>query len=165
MHRNEDSIIRQETDIASVRTDDVTHGSSYAGNKNVVRREKKNTIETQWALVNDWTSGNERKKEREKWSALLLRRCYNWQWWCSSRRDAISFALSRMSEQKAHSKLDSSCFPLPPLFPPPSTSLAPSFLPSSTSSDSLVSRCCYAFSDQRFKVRNFDENLQFEKAY
>lgn len=71
MHKNEDSIVRQETDIASVRTDDVTHGSSYAGNKNVVRREKKNTIETQWALVNDWTSGNERKKEREKWSALL----------------------------------------------------------------------------------------------
>lgn len=60
---------------------------------------------------------------------LALRRCYNWQWWCSSRRDAISFALFRMSEQKAHSKLDSSYFPLPLLFPPPSTcSLAPSLL-------------------------------------
>lgn len=45
MHGNEDSLgrfdVRQETDIASVRTDDVTHGSSYAGNKNAVRRGKK----------------------------------------------------------------------------------------------------------------------------
>lgn len=47
MHGNEGSIVRQETDIASTRTDDVTHGSSYAGNKNAVRGEKKNTIEAQ----------------------------------------------------------------------------------------------------------------------
>jgi len=48
---------RRETDIASARATDVTHGSSSAGNKNAVRREKGDTMETQWAQrVDDWAT-------------------------------------------------------------------------------------------------------------
>lgn len=114
----------RETDIASARTG-VTHGSPSAGNKNAVRREKGDTMETQWARVDDgatWTRAAREKRERQRKSDKVakgrkrgskgggggergiasLQRYYNWRRWCTSRRGAISFALSRMSEQKAH---------------------------------------------------------------
>lgn len=59
------SDVRQETDITSARTDDVTHGSSYAGNKNAVRRKEKYNGNAMGTI--EWL----REREREKWSALL----------------------------------------------------------------------------------------------
>lgn len=68
--------------------------------------------EIQWKRNgrNEWMTGR-RGRAGEK-LPRSLRRCYNWRQRCTSRRGAISFALSRMSEQKAHSKPDPSCLPL-----------------------------------------------------
>lgn len=48
-----------------VRTD-VTHGSPSAGNKNAARRKKGDTMETQWARVDDWATWKERERGRGK---------------------------------------------------------------------------------------------------
>lgn len=75
---------------------DVTHGSSGAGNKNAARREKGDTMEMQWAQRVDDCRETREGEELPR----SLRRCYNWR---RSAAVTISFALSRMNEQKAHS--------------------------------------------------------------
>lgn len=55
------------------RLADVTHGSSSAGNKNAARREKGDTMETQWAQrVDDWATWTSGRGIAASLSSALL---------------------------------------------------------------------------------------------
>lgn len=157
------SDVRQETDITSARTDDVTHGSSYAGNKNAVRREKKNTMKTQWALLNDWEK--ERGRNGVPCSPALLQLA------------VVVFQPPRcnliraLSHERTESALQAGLLLLSSISSFSTTfdllSLSISFsLFHLLHHPTLVSCCCYALSF-RPMVWNpkFRRDLQFEEAY
>lgn len=105
--------------------------------------------EIQWERNgrNEWMTGRAGEELPRS-----LRRRYNWRRWCTSRRDAISFALSRMSEQKAHS---TSWTP----FAFHSTSFSTFDLPSILASLSSTSSGCY----RRYALHSFRQMVRNPK--
>lgn len=118
-----------------------------AGNKNAARREKGDTMETQWAQrVDDWATWTSGREIASLSSALLQLAAAVYQ---PPRCNLIR----ALSHERTESALQAG--PLlpstPPLFPPSTFPLAPLFLPS-TSSGCYRGTGRYVLSDKWLKI-------------